>query len=117
MHCEMIRTFLPQSLLAPCVALSLISILTCCSSPDVMGISMTKKEDTAAGARWGVMKVIDWKIHYLKFDPALNSRSWHEEEEECSKIVDRGSALRLAKAAGGLVVELATGQFELPAPE
>lgn len=117
MHCEMIRTSLPLLLLSTCVALPLSSILTGCSSPDVMGISMSKKEDTAAESRWGVMKVIDWKIHYLKFDTAMASRSWHEEEEECSKIADRGSALRLAKAVGGLVVELATGQFQLPAPE
>lgn len=77
--------------------------------------SMNDNDQTKAPPSWGVMKVIEWKVHYLEFDPSHNSRTWHSSEKMCTRIRDRGSAIRLAKAAGGLVIELDSGQIELPA--
>ena len=97
------------------VALVLLYPLTAIEAlPDILQ-SMNDNDQTKAPPSWGVMKVIEWKIHFLEFDPSENSRTWHTSEAKCTRIRDRGSAIRLAKAAGGLVIELDTGQIELPA--
>ena len=100
----------------PLVALSLILSLTGCSTPDPIGISMNEDDNQVAGKRYGIIKVIEFREHYLEFDPQTQKRQWWEDRDMATPIRDIGSAIRLAKAAGGLVISLDTGQFELPAP-
>lgn len=83
--------------------------------PGPTGCRMSEYQRTERSApKYGVLKVIDFREHYLEFDPQTQSRTWHQDRDMCTPITDRGSAIRLAKSAGGLVVELSTGQFELP---